>query len=331
MRCLALAQAWQDAGGRACISMAPGLPALEGRLKSEGIEVHHVGAAPGTGKDAALTAELARTHKASWVVVDGYHFDEQYRRQLKASGVRLLWLEDLGYTGRTFADVVLNYNAYAQESLYPAREAATQLLLGPPYVLLRREFLTWRDWTRQIPDVARNVLVTLGGSDPANATRLVVQALQRLNLDGLTVRILTGPGNPHYGALQSMLAGAGASMRLEQNAIDLAALMAWADLAICGGGGTLWEAAFMGLPTCVLVLADHQAPGADALHQLGVALNSGRFDALEESGWVRMLEGLIHDGARRRTMSRCGRMVTGGGNGAQQVVEVMLEQEAGVR
>jgi UDP-2,4-diacetamido-2,4,6-trideoxy-beta-L-altropyranose hydrolase len=39
MRCLALAQSWQDAGGRALFLMAPAPPALQTRLHSEDLEV----------------------------------------------------------------------------------------------------------------------------------------------------------------------------------------------------------------------------------------------------------------------------------------------------
>ena len=42
MRCLALAQAWGDAGGQAIFAMAEATPAAEKRLQSEGLEVVRV-------------------------------------------------------------------------------------------------------------------------------------------------------------------------------------------------------------------------------------------------------------------------------------------------
>ena len=53
-----------------------------------------------------------------------------------------------------------------QESLYVQREPYTRLLLGPRYALLRREFVSWSHSEREIEEVARNILVMMGGSDP---------------------------------------------------------------------------------------------------------------------------------------------------------------------
>ena len=48
MRCLALAQAWQDAGGEAGFAMAESTPGILKRLAQEGFEVGRVGAVAGS-------------------------------------------------------------------------------------------------------------------------------------------------------------------------------------------------------------------------------------------------------------------------------------------
>src|SRR6202789_2738125 len=42
MRCLALAQAWQDAGGRCIFALANFIPTLEPRLREERMEVQQI-------------------------------------------------------------------------------------------------------------------------------------------------------------------------------------------------------------------------------------------------------------------------------------------------
>jgi len=64
MRCLALAQAWQDAGGKATFVMAMKSPAIEARLKSEGIEVVNIQQASGSKENAVQTAAVANQHNA---------------------------------------------------------------------------------------------------------------------------------------------------------------------------------------------------------------------------------------------------------------------------
>src|SRR2546426_3563976 len=79
MRCLALAQAWQDTGGHAIFAMAESTPAIEGRLGWEGIDVIRLAVLAGRAADAASVADLALRCDAAWVVVDGYHFGSDYQ------------------------------------------------------------------------------------------------------------------------------------------------------------------------------------------------------------------------------------------------------------
>jgi len=64
MRCLALAQAVQDAGGRAVFAMTARTPAIEGRLSAESCTVLPVSCAAGSSEDAQQTLSLARQEQA---------------------------------------------------------------------------------------------------------------------------------------------------------------------------------------------------------------------------------------------------------------------------
>jgi len=258
MRCLALAQAWQDTGGRVVFLMATEAPAVEARLQSEGMEVIHLPVQPGSRDDAIQTADLARRVGADWVVVDGYHFGADYQRTIRGLGLHLLFIDDHGHADHYSADLVLNQNIHAHEGIYKNREPYTRLLLGTRYVLLRREFLKWRGWKREIPEVARKVLVTMGGSDPDNVTLKVIQALQQVDVDGLETIVVVGGGNPHYEELQSSVQESRFPVLLESNVTNMPELMAWADVAVSAGGSTSWELAFMGVPALVLILANNQ-------------------------------------------------------------------------
>jgi len=46
--------------------------------------------------------------------------------------------------------------------------------------LLRDEFSPWIGWKRAIPDRARKILITIGGSDPDNASEQILQSLALL-------------------------------------------------------------------------------------------------------------------------------------------------------
>ena len=233
------------------------------------------------------------------MVLDGYQFQGAFQTRVRGQGVRVLAVDDYGHAGCYTADLVLNQNPHAREELYHDRANQTGLLLGTRFALLRREFWKWSGWKRDVPEVARKVLVTLGGTDPDKATFKVIDALQRLGLPGLDAVIVVGGGNPHLAELEKAAAMAHGLIRLRANVADMPELMAWADVAVAAGGTTTWERALMGLPSLVVILADNQKEVAEALDEEGIGWNLGLHGALGVSVLADALRRLMTDRAAR--------------------------------
>jgi UDP-2,4-diacetamido-2,4,6-trideoxy-beta-L-altropyranose hydrolase len=327
MRCLALTQAWHDAGGQAMLASAASLGGLERRLAAEGLLIERLSADPGSDEDARLTIELAKRFQARQVVIDGYQFSSRYQKLVKTAGLWSLVIDDYGHAEHYWADAVLNQNLHAREGLYRHREPGVRLLLGPQYALLRREFGKWRSWRRSHPPLARRVLVTLGGADPANATQKVIAALSRLQGEGLEAVVVVGTNNPHLPALRAALPADSSTLRLLTDVKDMAELMAWADVVVCAGGSTCWELAYMGLPALTLVLAENQVDVAAGLAVHGVAQNLGWHTTLSEATLADALSELMRNGPARRTMSARGRELADG-EGGPRVVKTLMEAVA---
>jgi len=274
MRCLALAQSWRHQGGRVIFLSRTRDKALQERILGEDAELIHLGNLLSNAEDLKQTLTLIAEKKPAegkvWVVVDGYDFNADYQRQIKAAGYNLLCIDDYGHADHYFADIVLNQNISAHESLYKNREPYTGLLLGPRYTLLRKEFGPWREWKRFIPEFADKILVTLGGSDPGNATMEVVNAITRINIPALEVNIIAGPANPHIEKLRNAIDNTSGTFHLLENVTNMAEMMAWADVAITSGGSTCWELSFFQLPFIVIVVAENQRPSMDRLKALGL-------------------------------------------------------------
>jgi UDP-2,4-diacetamido-2,4,6-trideoxy-beta-L-altropyranose hydrolase len=325
MRCLALAQAWQELEGRAVFAVGMDIGAVEDRLLAEGMEVLRLYAKPGSTDDADQTSALARVRGARWVVADGYHFDTNFQRVVKQHDIMLLYLDDAAYAGEFAADIILNQNISACEGLYAKRPAGTRLLLGPRYALLRREFSKWRGGKREIATTARNVLVTLGGSDPDNVTVTIVRALLQLDQPDLAVRVAVGAANPHCDSLRREMAHGPSGCELLVNTNDMSQLMAWADVAVAAGGSTCWELALMGLPMLVMILADNQRGIAEGLAAHGAAVNLGWHHALNETAIAEALGGLLRDQNRRRDLCRRSQELVDG-FGASRVAAMLKEE-----
>jgi UDP-2,4-diacetamido-2,4,6-trideoxy-beta-L-altropyranose hydrolase len=322
MRCLALAQAWQDAGGRAVFAMAEATPAVEERLQRESMGVARLKAEPGSAGDWKETIALALGKQASWVVVDGYVFGADYQAGLKSAGLKVLFVDDNGHAGHYSADLVLNQNAYAKEELYGSREHSTKILLGPRYALLRREFAAWRGWKREIPAVARKVLVTMGGSDPDNFTEKVVDGLCAITGESLQIRVLAGGSNPHTASL-GQLDDRENSIQVIRDATDMPEQMSWAELAVAGAGSTCLEMCFMGLPALLIDLAENQTPIANEFARRGTAWHLGSSKTVTPGMVEAETRRVLSSVAERSAMSQRGRELVDGA-GAERVVRELL-------
>jgi len=279
MRCLALAQTWQDQGGAVTFISHCESNSLRQRLLNEGMNLINIEKPYPTTDDLECTLEnlsaISRQQLTKcWLVIDGYHFDAAYQKRIKEAGYKILWIDDYGHADHYYADLVLNQNIYADESFYIHREPYTQLLLGTRYVLLRREFNSWQGWQRKIPDIARNVLVTMGGADQDNVTLKVIQALKQIEIPDLEAIIVVGPSNPNLAILEREISDL-TNLQLIKNASNMPELMVWADLAVSAGGSTCWEMAFMGLPNIIMIIADNQRAVAEELHKQSIASNMG--------------------------------------------------------
>ncbi|MCA6574339.1 MAG: UDP-2,4-diacetamido-2,4,6-trideoxy-beta-L-altropyranose hydrolase [Pseudanabaena sp. M57BS1SP1A06MG] len=326
MRCLALAQTWNNQGGETIFLMVGDSSNLKTRFQSEGIQVVYLPVEVGGDEDAQQTADIAKKAVASWVVVDGYCFDFKYQKSLKNYGLNVLFVDDYGHANYYYADLILNQNISANQKLYINRETYTKLLLGTKYTLLRKEFWQRQSRERVFNLIASKILVTLGGSDPDNVTLKVIQALSLVN-NNLEVIVVVGGSNPHYEELQAVVTESNLVISLQQNVNNMPELMDWADLAIAAGGSTNWELAFMGLPSIVITIADNQKAIAAELDRHGVIINLGWHQdvTVEQIGFV--LRELISDRPKRETMSKKGRELVDG-NGAKRVISKINSMSA---
>ncbi|MBC7890819.1 MAG: UDP-2,4-diacetamido-2,4,6-trideoxy-beta-L-altropyranose hydrolase, partial [Sphingobacteriaceae bacterium] len=188
MRCLALAEMLS---GQFRIRFAIHQPgeALRRRIEASGAEVIAL-------KNPADAFELTQhLTDDDLVVLDGYAFDETFQRIVRMQCRRLVFIDDLGAT-QPVADVVINHAGGLLPEEFDA-DSRTQLCLGPAYALVHPAFVK----ARRPP--GNGILVNLGGADPPNLSRRVVQTL----LDARVARPLTvvlGAANPHRASFENL-------------------------------------------------------------------------------------------------------------------------------
>ena len=328
MRCLALAQAWQDAGGKTTFLMAQSTPSIEARLTAENCSVLSLSVMPGSNEDADLTNEYASGIDAEWLVADGYAFGAKYQEQIRNRERKLLCVDDAGKCDRYVADIVLNQNLAAAHDLYPNYLPGTQLLLGPSFCLLRREFTPWRKFQREIILRGHNVLVTLGGSTPVEGGVRVIEALGRARVEGLRAIFVVGGSSLDVAALENCASKFPEKISIRRDVSNMAELMAHADVAISAAGSTCWELCLLGLPSILLDTADNQIPVAIELERDGCMVYAGSGHTVSPDDLARSLENLLASPEARQSMSRKSRQLVDG-QGAERVVSAMRQLAGG--
>lgn len=323
MRCVALAQAWQDAGGRAIFAMAESTPAVTEHLRRENIEVNRVEVKAGSEADARITAKLADEVRAAWVVIDGYQFSAAYHRELKSAALKLLVVDDEGIADSA-VDLILNQNANARESMYPRRGEHTRLLLGTRFALLRREFRRWKEGKRGTLPTAQTLLVTMGGSDPDNVTSLVIQALRIVKMRSLHAIVIAGGSNPNLESLRKSASDLNGRIEVKDVAFDMPELMSRADISVIAGGGTLWELLYLSCPVLSFARNSVQAGILAELSARKIIEYLGDPRNFAPETLASAIDELAASQLRREKMSKLGPMEVDG-DGVRRVCEWLLQ------
>ena len=316
MRCMALAQAWQDAGGTASLAVAELPDALAPRVTAEGVSLIRVRATPGGPEDAGETVAQARRIRADWIVIDGDRFSSGFLDAVRAAGLRVLLVDDFAGRESFPADLIVNPNLDDDEESYRKRGATARLLMGPSYVLLRREFKQGTE-RKAIPDTGNRILVTLGGSDPENLTPRIAEALA--GCPGLEVTVVAGAG---YEGADELRRRDTSNLRVVFNAPNMAKLMKDSDQAVIAAGGTLWELLSIGCPVLSYSRNIVQTRVVQALSQRGIVADMGETCHFASEKLVASVKEFVDSHAMRERMTNLGRTLVDG-LGAARVVEAI--------
>lgn len=319
MRCLALAQAWQDVGGAALFAAGEMPEGLRSRLCAQrGLSFAPIEATPASAEDAVATIALAHEISADWVVVDGDRFRSDFLEHLRYAGLQVLLIDDGQDRTTPFANLIVNPNFGASEAFYRAQGTRASVLAGPSYILLRREFQECGE--KHSSGKGNRVLITLGGSDPDDLTPRIAAALDSA---GLNLTVVAGAAYSNSHALQGIR---GHNLRVMVDAQNMAELMREADLAVIAAGGTLCELLAVGCVALSYARNTLQMRVVQALASEGAAINMGGTALFDAAALSLAVKRLTRSKSTREQMAARGRRLVDG-RGAARVVEALQHEE----
>jgi UDP-2,4-diacetamido-2,4,6-trideoxy-beta-L-altropyranose hydrolase len=318
MRCVALARAFGDAGIEPTIATASTDRSLLASAFNDRIRFQFLDGAYPDPRDALRVAALIESAEIDAVVVDGYVFDNAYLDAIAGKSVRKVVVDDAPRLSHYACDVLLDVNLGSLRRPYPLRDRQ-RALLGPRFTLLRPQFLGAARGAPCIRSTASRILVTMGASDPPNATALVLRALA--SHPSFEVTVVVGGANPHATDIDAVSRSL-SRVRILRNVAGIERVMAEADLAIGAVGGTMWELAYMGVPTLILSACDLHDQVATVASAYGAHSWIGNVDRVDPSDIGDAVGRLASDPATRTEMSRLGRALVDG-HGAARIVSAV--------
>jgi len=223
----------------------------------EGVHIQTLANSITIEADAQETVAYAKKINAHWVILDGYSFVTEYQQTLKDEGLKLLCVDDMAHC-HFVADIVLNQNT-TDGRIY-SKEPYTQLLMGPEFALLRREFRLFES-KKVIRNEIKDIMITMGGSDEKNMTETILKWLLRLpELKGVRCHIVLGSLNPHKDSIIALLSQSNLDGKIytSLSAKEMLNLMQSVDFAITAAGSTVWEYMKIGVPFIYTRLVENQ-------------------------------------------------------------------------
>lgn len=243
-------------------------------------------------------------------VLDILESSTQLARYWSGRAALLAAIDEIG-PGRVHADLLFNVIHRPPRPPGATYEEINRL----DHVILRPEF-AGETAPGTCAERVRRILVSQGGSDTFGGLVHLVAELAAVPSD-VEIDLVLGPAFAHEEPLAEAIAAAGRPFSLQRDVRDMAGLMRRCDLAVSGGGKTLFELAALGVPFIAVTEEPRELETIDIVardvlcEKIGLRSQAG--------GQVRRtVLRLLDDAPRRQAMRLSGRQAVGG-RGAQLV------------
>lgn len=327
VRCLTLAAAFREAGsGPIQFLVRAYSNRVVEKVVGAGFRANILPVTATADEDLDRTVSFARglpqSGRSPMVITDSHDFPAEFYKALKQAGLAVLSIDD--YAGVEYAsDIVLNHNITATSYSYKV-SSYTNLLLGPAYFPLRKEFRKLLVATRPQTGEVNHILVSLGGMPALEDLQKVILGIQRFAKEEASPRVTLVMGLQDNSSERSdFIRALPPSFQAVDDSLDLAVPFRDADLAIVNGGVSAYEAASLGLPLIMISLGASQDDTVVGFAKSGACVALGRLDELECDEIAQALSRLHHNVGERFVLGHQARSVVDG-QGTQRILRELI-------
>jgi UDP-2,4-diacetamido-2,4,6-trideoxy-beta-L-altropyranose hydrolase len=255
--------------------------------------------------------------EADVAVVDSYLANRKLYQEISKRVYGAVYLDDtqrLDYP----EGIVINGALGAEKLRYPKREGVTYLL-GVKYAPLREEFS--RVPQKRIEQKVEMMMITFGGNDKGLTPRI----LKYLNktYPGIRKDVVVGRGFKNIADIEKLKDPLTTPIYFP-DAQEMKKVMLNSDLAISGGGQTLYELARVGVPTIAMGLSDNQLANIKGWQRAGFICYAGWYRDRDLLDKLKREADRLFPYEMRRGKSRKGRTAIDG-KGVERVIYRIMD------
>lgn len=233
-----------------------------------------------------------KIHNIGICIIDSYTYSENiYNKISSLNNLVTLTIDDYNRLLFYSSDFLLNYNPLSQRFDYNC-SYKTEKLLGLNYLLLNKTFIDLKnkDYKKSI---TKNIVITMGGSDPDNITYKICKALSNFNSE-YKFKIIIGQNYIYTEKLKNDFANI-KSYEFFENPDNLTEIFFNSDFAITSCGLTCWELLFLNVPLIALSISKDQDLNLEYLIENQLCLYGLKIDNYQEKNFIKKLQSILSD------------------------------------
>ena len=253
------------------------------------------------------------------IITDALNVSENIMKLFGEKAKLLLSLDNIG-DGRFYSDILINILYRTEPRLMKPKIEINSY----DYLILNENFKKFNLKEKIVNNEVNKILITQGGSDTYGVVPKIMDELNKLPMD-LECDVLVGSAFKHHEELFSSIRNSDLKINIMENIKETWELFYNEDMAISGGGMTLFELLCVDVPCIVLTQEYKELETINYLNELKLIDMLGLYEKLHSGDILNATIGLINNYNRRLEMREMGKRVIDGG-GCERTIDLIEER-----
>jgi len=219
-------------------------------------------------------------------------------------------------------------NLAFRDTLFDDLESSTNnsnsnILTGPSYTVTRKEFGNIRQNLENgnIKKPPKSLVISMGGVDHFDMTKTVLRGLIGLP-ESWTVNVIEGPLYDHHEGLEMFTKKYFSNLKIVKDPKNIYELLALNSIGIFAAGIVSYEAIGLGTICINISFTEFHKKRSDELEELGIAINLGDIDKIEEGQLSNVIVNLNKKSKQLQKMKLKGMQVVDGKGSTRIINEI---------